>query len=124
MGNTEYLYITVVTSGNKHVFEKLPAFSYGLYYTYIRTIAANAIVNQEFINSNEFILWHDRLGHLGSIMMRKVLENSYGHLLKNLKILQSNEFSCPACSQGKFIIRPSSNKIRTEFPVVFRENSW
>ena len=50
-------------------------------------------------------------------MMRKVLENSYGHPLKNLKILQSNEFSCPACSQGKLIIRPSSNKIGTESPM-------
>ena len=38
MGNIEYLYITAVTSGNKHVLEKLPAFSFGLYYTYIRTI--------------------------------------------------------------------------------------
>ena len=61
-----------------------------------------------------FIVWHDRLGHPGSIMMRKIIENSCGHSLKNQKILQSNELSCAACSQGKLIIRPSPAKIQNE----------
>ena len=79
-------------------------FSSGLYYTYISTIEANVIVNQKFTDKNMFIVWHDRLGHPGSIMMRKIIENSCGHSLKNQKILQSNELSCAACSQGKLII--------------------
>ena len=69
-------------------------------------------VNQKFTDKNTFVVWHDRLGHPGSIMMRKIIESSYGHSLKNQKILQSNDFSCAACSQGKLIIRPSPAKIQ------------
>jgi len=29
------------------------------------------MVNQKFTNQNEFLFWHDQLGHPGSIMMRK-----------------------------------------------------
>jgi len=47
-------------------------------------------------------------------MMRKIVQNSNGHPLKNQKIYKSGEFSCKACSQGKLIIRPSPNKIRNE----------
>jgi hypothetical protein len=32
------------------------------------------------------MLWHDQLGHPGSIIMRRIIENSHGHPLKNLKI--------------------------------------
>lgn len=49
-------------------------------------------------------------------MMKKIIENSHGHPLKNQKILQSNELSCAACSQGKLIIRPSIAKIGIESP--------
>ena len=98
--------------------EKLPVFSYGLYYTNISTIEAHAIVNQKFTDENNFIVWHDRLGHPGSIMIRRIIKNSSGHSLKNQKIFLSNEFSCAACSQGKLIIRPSPTKIRTE-PLAF-----
>ena len=50
-------------------------------------------------------------------MMRRIIENSSGHSLKNKKILQTNEFSCAACSQGKLIIRPSPAKIGIESPI-------
>ena len=116
--NTEYLYITNVVLGKKNILEKLPVFSSGLYYTNISTIEAHAIVNQKFTDENNFIVWHDRLGHPGSIMMRRIIKNSSGHSLKNQKIFLSNEFSCAACSQGKLIIRPSPTKIRTE-PLAF-----
>ena len=49
-------------------------------------------------------------------MMRRIIENSHGHPLKNQKILQSNELSCIACSQGKLIIRPSPAKVGVESP--------
>ena len=116
--NTEYLYITNVVSGKKNILEKLPVFSFGLYYTNISTIEAHAIVNQKFTDENNFIVRLDRLGHPGSIMMRRIIKNSSGHSLKNQKIFLSNEFSCAACSQGKLIIRPSPTKIRTE-PLAF-----
>ena len=116
--NTEYLYITNVVSGKKNILENLPVFSSGLYYTNISTIEAHAIVNQKFTDENNFIVWHNRLGHPGSIMMRRIIKNSSGHSLKNQKIFLSNEFSCAACSQGKLIIMPSPTKIRTE-PLEF-----
>ena len=47
-------------------------------------------------------------------MMRRIIENSNGHPLKNQKIFQTNEFSCAACSQGKLIIKPSLSKIGFE----------
>ena len=97
--------------------ERLPAFCSGLYYTNISSIEAHAIVNQQLTNHSEFIIWHNRLGHPGSIMMRRIIENSFGHSLKNKKILQTNEFSCAACSQGKLIIRPSPAKIGIESPI-------
>jgi len=56
------------------------------------------IINQKLTNKNEFLVWHDRLGHPRYIMMRKIAENSCGHPLKSQKLLQSNDFSCTACS--------------------------
>nr|KYP56079.1 hypothetical protein KK1_002309 [Cajanus cajan] len=76
----------------KEVLEKLFAFSYRLYCTYINIIETHTIVNQKFINQNKFEVWHDRLGHPKTLMMRKIIENSCRHLLKNQKILQLNFF--------------------------------
>ena len=115
--NVEYLCITSVISGRKYTLEKLPTFSSGLYYTYISTIETNVIINQKF---TDFSIWHDRLGHPGSIMMRRIIENACGHSLKSQQILQSNKFTCSACSQGKLIIRPSPAKIRGE-SLIFLE---
>ena len=50
-------------------------------------------------------------------MMRRIIEHSYRHPLKNQKILSPNEYSCAACSQGKLIIRPSFTKVIYESPV-------
>jgi transposase InsO family protein len=61
-------------------------------------------------------LWHDRLGHPGSVMMRRIIENSHGHPLKNQKILLPSDYPCSACSQGKLIIKPSPLKIAIESP--------
>jgi hypothetical protein len=48
-----------------------------------------------------FMLWHDRLGHLGTIMMRRIIENSHGHPLKNQKILLQSDYPCVACPQAE-----------------------
>ena len=96
----EYLYITTIMSGKKYVLEMLPALSSGLYYTSISRIETHAIVNEKFTNQDNFIIWHDRLGHPGSNMMHKIIENSHGHAMKNQKILQFKEFSCAALKLG------------------------
>ena len=87
--------------------EKLPALSSGLYYTSISTVESHAVVNKRFTNFNDFIIWHDRLGHPEFNMMRTIIENAHGHTLKSPNILQSKEFSSASCSQGKLIIKPS-----------------
>ncbi|KAI3448560.1 hypothetical protein Pfo_005225 [Paulownia fortunei] len=81
--DVEYLYITSI----------LPTYSSGLYYTFINSIESYTVMDEESINSKNFIIWHDRLGHPSSIMMRRIIENSHGHLLKNQKILLSKDFS-------------------------------
>ena len=50
-------------------------------------------------------------------MIRRIIEHSNRHPLKNQKILLPNELSCEACSQGKLIVRPSINKIMSKSPV-------
>ena len=49
--------------------------------------------------------------------MRRIIEHSHGHPLKNQKILSPNEYLCVACSQGKLIIRPSFTKVISKTPV-------
>lgn len=68
--------------GKECIMNKLPAFSSTIYYTYISKIETND-VNQKLINHNMFIVFQNRLGHHKSIMMRKTIENSYGHTMKN-----------------------------------------
>ena len=65
------------------------------------------------------MLWHDQCGHPGSIMMRRIIENTHGHPLKNPKILLPSENPCAACSQGKLITKPSPSKVLIESPYFF-----
>ena len=76
-GNKECLYITSIISGKKLVIETFSAFSTGLYHTTIKPIESY----QKFNDPKTFVLWHDRLGHPGSSMMRRIIENSQGHEL-------------------------------------------
>ena len=89
-GNKECLYITSIVSDKKLVVETLSTFSIGLYHTTIKPIESYAVVNQKFNDPKTFVLWHDRLGHPGSSMMTRIIENSQGHELKKTKIS-----SCP-----------------------------
>ena len=73
--NIKYLYITFIVSYEKHILKTLPAFSSGLYYIHIRVIETYATMNPKFTNLNMFTVWRDRLGHPGSIMMRRIIEN-------------------------------------------------
>ena len=82
-GNIECLYITSIVSSKKLVVEKLSAFSFGLYHTIIKSIKSYVVMNQTFNDPSIFILWHDMLGHPGSLMMRRIIGHSHGYLLKN-----------------------------------------
>ncbi|BBN67488.1 transposable element gene [Prunus dulcis] len=113
--NMEYLCITS-SDTQKRILEKLCALSSGLYYTTIRTIEAHSVMDQESIDSNAFKLWHDRLGHPGSTMMRRIITNSKGHPLLTKHIMLSSDIFCQACSQGKLVIRPSQPKVDVESP--------
>jgi len=73
-GNEEFLNITSITKGNRKILETIPAMSTGLYYAKISMIEANAC--------EIFTLWHNRLGHPGNNMMRKLMMNSQGHTFK------------------------------------------
>ncbi|KAG7528000.1 GAG-pre-integrase domain [Arabidopsis suecica] len=97
--------------GHKKVLETIPALSTGLYYAKIDMIEANMAMNKEFIE--KFTLWHDRLGHPGQNMMRKLMTNSKGHTLREKRVIPKN-LTCEACSQGKLIIRPSPAKVNKE----------
>ena len=119
-GNKECLYITSIVYGKKLVVEILSAFSTRLYHTTIKPIESYVVVNQKFNDPNTFVLWHDMLGHHGSSMMRRIIENSQGHELKNQKILLSHEYPCVACSQGKLIVSPSHTKVKFESPIFLK----
>ncbi|KAB2093270.1 hypothetical protein ES319_A02G085400v1 [Gossypium barbadense] len=57
--NIKYLYITNVECGKKYLLERLPAFSSGLYYTYISTIESHVTTNHKFVEPYTFTIWHD-----------------------------------------------------------------
>jgi hypothetical protein len=121
-GSDEYLYITSIILGQKLILKKLSVFSSGLYYTTIRTIKSHVVMHQKCSNPKMFMLCHDRLGHSGIIMMRRIIENSHGHFLKNQKILLPSDYLCAVCFQGKFIIKSSPSKIIVKSPSFFTKN--
>ena len=90
-GNIECLYITFIVYGKKFIMEKLSTYSSRLYRTNIKPIESYVVVNQKFNNPKTFVLWHDKLGHPGSSMMRRSIEHSHGHPLKDQKILLPNK---------------------------------
>ena len=96
--NTKCFYITSIVYGKKLIVEKLLAFSFGLYCTSIKLIESYVVVNQKFNDSKNFILWYDKLAHLRSSMMRRVIEHSYGYLLKNQKIILPCGYPCVVSS--------------------------
>ncbi|KAK9159702.1 hypothetical protein Syun_006043 [Stephania yunnanensis] len=117
VNNREFLYVTLVSNGKKEVLEKIPALSSGLYFTHIRHVETNVVLNKKINDPTTFILWHDRLGHPGSSMMRIIINNSHGHPLRSHKIFSAGDYNCASCFQGKLIVKPSPSKIVVESPV-------
>ncbi len=119
VNNEEFLLITKDNGYGKQIVERIPSLSTGLYYTYIKPeqhVAYKII----FQNLDVFKIWHDRLGHPGTGMMRKIISNSIGHKINLAKFPNSSDFICTACATGKLILRPSYLKIRAE-PLQFLE---
>ena len=83
----EYLCITSLNSEKKCILEKLSVLSSGIYFTKINMTESYVTVNPKFTCT--FKIWHERLGHPGSVMMRKIVENTNGHSLKTQKIFQT-----------------------------------
>jgi hypothetical protein len=67
----QYLLFTKDRYG-KQIVKKIPSFSYGLYYTYIKPVK-HVAYKVIFQNVNTFQEWHDHLGHPGVGMMWKLL---------------------------------------------------
>ncbi|MFS7999224.1 putative RNA-directed DNA polymerase [Helianthus anomalus] len=112
--NKKYLHIM----SKDHILEKLPMLHSGLHYTHINVPQAHMAVKESSCDPETFNLWHDRLGHPGSTMMKRIIENTHGHPLKYQKIPQSDKMPlCTSCSLGKLITRPSSLKVDKELPM-------
>ena len=111
--NMKYIYLTTYISGKKYILEKLPKLFSGLHYTFINVIESHMIVYED---TQTLTLWHDRLGHLGSIIMRRIIKKSHERTLKGQKILQTRKISCEVCSLEKLIMRSSPAKIKTKSP--------
>ena len=112
----EFLLITATHDGTKCILEKLRSLECGLYLTTITTVEPYAILNSKFSNLPLIVLWHEQLGHPGTSMLRRILHQSNGHSLTNGHISSHNHYNCIACTQGKFITRPSSLKIDSDPP--------
>jgi hypothetical protein len=75
----EYLLITKFDKYQKRVVERLPSSPSGLYYTYIKPTKEYVAMKTIFRNTKSFQIWHDRLGHPGLSMMRRIINYSAGH---------------------------------------------
>ena len=85
--NEEILLVTKNSGYGKRIVEKIPSFPSGLYYTYIKPVP-HVAYKVIFHNVDAFKIWHERLGHPGIGMMRKIISNSKGQILLNSQNLQ------------------------------------
>ena len=92
----------------------------GLYCVMIKAVETYSTISWRLVNPDQFGLWHDRLGHPGTTMMRRIIQNTKGHPLKDTKVLLSKDYNCEACSQGKLIIKPSITKVDLESPLFLQ----
>lgn len=111
-GGEEFLFMTSSEGNETMVVEKMPGSSDGLYYTKIKPPYEYIAMQTIFKNPKSFRIWHERLGHPGLTMMRKIVTSSLGHSINTKNF--PKEFVCPACATGKLIIRPSFEKLKVE----------
>nr|GEV56463.1 retrovirus-related Pol polyprotein from transposon TNT 1-94 [Tanacetum cinerariifolium] len=76
------------------------------------------LFKEKYCDPGIFSLWHNRLSHPGSTMMKRIVENTHGHPLKNQKFPKEDKVPlCTSCSLGKLIARPSPLKVENESPM-------
>jgi hypothetical protein len=111
--NEEFLHIIKKNGDDNDILERIPSLPSGLYYIYIKPIlhVAYKIILQ---NIDVFTAWHERLGHPGVGMMRKIIDNNSGHNLNLAKFSKSSDFMCTTYTTGKLILRPSPIRIKVE----------
>ena len=59
-------------------------------------------------------IWHTRIGHLGTTMLRCMISTMAGHMVCLHDAREISE--CASCSQGKFLKQPSKWKLPFELP--------
>ena len=107
---SEFLCITSYEYGQKHIHEKLERLPSGLYITTIRGIEAHTVAGPMLEFHDTLLLWHDRFGHPGRDMMRRILKSSHGHELPPYVRVPT----CQACSIRKLNTQPSHTKLNTQ----------
>ncbi|KAK6117601.1 hypothetical protein DH2020_048648 [Rehmannia glutinosa] len=112
----ECLCIASYKMGKKNVREKFEATISGLYYVPIKAFESYTTMPWKLVNPDIFGLWHYRLGHPGTTMMRRIVKHTNRHPLKGTKMLISKYYFCESCSQGKFIARPLMEMVGYESP--------
>jgi hypothetical protein len=117
--NEESLLITKSNRDDYDIMERISSLPSGLYYTYIQSIS-HVVYKVIFQNVDAFQTGHDRLGHPGIGMMKKIIGNCLGHNLKEAKFSKTSDFMCTICATRKLILRPSPLKIHKE-PLKFLE---
>ncbi|GJZ30918.1 disease resistance CC-NBS-LRR class family protein [Tanacetum coccineum] len=89
----------------------------GLHYTHINVPQSHMAVKEKYRDPGIFSLWYDRLGHPGSTMMKRIVENTH-HPLEDQRFSKMDKVPlCTSCSLGKLIVRPSPPKIKNESPM-------
>ena len=78
--------------------ERLLSSPSGLYYTYIKPTEGYVAMKTIFRNVESFRIWHDRLGHPGLSMMRRIINSSAGHDVNGFS--NPEDFICTACAKG------------------------
>ena len=101
----------------KQIVEKLPSFSSGLYYTYIKPYHHNVAMSLKFKDPYSFKLLHERLVHPGQNLMCWILTNSIRYDMSSTRIPFVKKFICEACAKGKLIVRPFCTKVGIESPI-------
>jgi hypothetical protein len=76
--NEEFLHIIKKNGDGHDILKIIPSLPFGLYYTYIKHIPY-VVYKVIFQNVDAFTTWHERLGHPGVEIMRKIIGNSSGH---------------------------------------------
>jgi hypothetical protein len=111
--NEEFLHIIKKNGDGHDILKRIPSLPFGLYYTYIKPIP-HVVYKVIFQNVDAFMTLHERLGHTGIGMMRKIIGNNIGHNLNTTKFPKSLDFMCTPYATRKLVVRPSPLKIQVE----------